>query len=198
MPRPSLLATPAGSSNAPYAELKVALLSDWPAVQGLPQHMTEFLPHYSTSTSIPELRCVLSSIDQCRILVDDFRSRFGQRTTANKASLALLNFTQKLFLTRGVDAAAFLAARGGHWATTLSIEVITPLRRHDELTAETVRRVTEADAELTEALACSVPVGLRFINSSRLDLETLELRLRNRWADSAALNPLAFLVFQRD
>lgn len=115
-----------------------------------------------------------------------------------RAVSALAAFKDEMLGSKDVKAVAFLAARVPDCPTTLTIEVLTPLEMGNERATQAVMDVEKAKAALSERLASVLPSGLRFVNTARMSVDSLEPQLRGRWSKDPTLELLAFVVFQRD
>lgn len=115
-----------------------------------------------------------------------------------QAVFALDAFKDEMLAIKDVEAVAFLAARAPNCPTTLTVEVLTRLEFEDERATQAVMNVEKAKAALSEWLASVLPSGLRFVNTARMNVDSLEPHLRDKWSKDSTLELLAFVVFQRD
>lgn len=143
-------------------------------------------------------RYVVSTKEACRRVAQDCAPKLCKAPDdLQLATNALAEFAESMLSIDAVEGAALLASHFPDCPTTLTIEVLTPLRREDPATEATVKAVTQAEATLSQRFSPLLPTGLRFINSARKPLEVLEPRLRDRWKQDPQTDFLALAVFRR-
>lgn len=111
--------------------------------------------------------------------------RCGERLHLSKEGMeqtvsALAAFKDEMLGIKDVEAVAFLASRVPDCPTTLTIEVLTRLEMGDERATQAVMDVEKAKAALSERLASVLPSGLRFVDTARMNVDSLEPPLRRR------------------
>lgn len=138
------------------------------------------------------------SKDYCHALAQDLSSMVVEPADLQEAAVALTDFLEQMLDTTGVEAVAFLSVHAPPAPITLSIEVLTRLRRGDKASTDTVRAVAKAKSALASRISSFLPSGLGFVNTAGTDLHALEQQLSKQWGSDPTLHPCSFVVFHRE